>query len=127
MGAPGRWGCALSHEGAVGRRAGPLPASSPARPDHHRSMVWGSVVMETDAACLLSALVAARPDGLWQEVWKLRRLTAGLHVFFLVVLRVWAPWPWVRLAGARLQESREARSGHGTRLVAVGPPGPGRA
>lgn len=130
MGAPGRWGVCPCPMRELPEDALALPASSPARPDHHRLCSGGPGVLSDGDGRLpvCSALVAARPDGLWQEVWKLRRLTAGLHVFFLVVLRVWAPWPCEALAvGSTAGEQEAPAQATCPRLVARGAPGPGRA
>ena len=49
-----------------------------------------------------------RPNGLWQKVWNQRPLTAGLHAVFLVVVRVWAPWPCEALAVGSMVAEQEA-------------------
>lgn len=130
MGAPGRWGVCPCPMRELPEDVLALPASSPARPGHHHLCSGGPGVLSDGDGRLpvCSALVATRPDGLWQEVWNQRRLTAGLHVFFLVVLRVWAPWPCEALAvGSTAGEQEAPAQAACPRLVARGAPGPRRA
>lgn len=104
-----------------------LPTSCPARPGHHRLCSGGlGVLSDGDRGSpVCSALGATRPNGLWQEVWNQRRLTAGLHAFFLVVVRVWAPWPCEALAvGSMAAEQEALAQAARPRLVAHGAPGP---
>ena len=87
-----------------------LPASSPARPGHHCLCSGGPGVLSDGdrGSPVCSALGAMRPNGLWQKVWNQRPLTAGLHAVFLVVVRVWAPWPCEALAVGSMVAEQEA-------------------
>ena len=80
-----------------------LPASSPACPGHHCLCSGGPGVLSDGdrGSPVCSALGAMRPNGLWQEVWNQRPLTAGLHAVFLVscAYGLHGPvrhWPWAR-------------------------------